>query len=62
MPILWEDPIMRDANIDLEAGRYDPEPGTRMLTSALVLFVLVLVATCLMAGIYLQAVARMAAR
>jgi hypothetical protein len=27
-----------------------------------VLFVLVLVATCLMAGIYLQAVARMAAR
>jgi hypothetical protein len=56
MPILWEDFIVRDANIDLEAARYDPEPGTRMLTSALVLFVLVLVATCLMAGAYMQAV------
>jgi hypothetical protein len=62
VPILWEDFTVRDANIDREAARYEPEPGTRMLTSALVLFVLVLFATCLMAGIYMQAVARMAAR
>jgi hypothetical protein len=56
MPILWTEDIVRDANIDLEAARYDPEPGTRMLTSALVLFVLVLFVTCLMAGAYMQAV------
>ena len=47
---------MRDANIDLEASRYDPEPGTRMLTSAVVLFFLVLMVTLLMAGSYMQAV------
>ena len=47
---------MRDANIDREAMRYDPEPGTRLLTSTLVLFVVVLCATCLAVGIYLQAV------
>ena len=56
--ILWTDGVMpmRDANIDLEASRYDPEPGTRMLTSAVVLFFLVLMVTLLMAGSYMQAV------
>lgn len=47
---------MRDANIDREALRYDSEPGTRLLTSTLVLALVVLCATCLMVGIYLQAV------
>jgi hypothetical protein len=63
MSILWTDGVMpmRD-NLDLEAARCDDEPGTRMLTSALVLFVVVLCATCLMAGLYMHAVARMATR
>jgi hypothetical protein len=57
MPILWTDGVMpmRD-NLEYEAARCDDEPGTRMLTSALVLFVLVLVVTLLMAGAYIQAV------
>lgn len=53
---------MRDRNLELEAARYQPEPGTRLLTSAVMLGFVVLCATLLMAGIYLQAAARMAAR
>lgn len=59
MPILWTDDgvmPMRDKNIDLEASRYDPEPGTRLLTSTLVLALVILCATLLMVGGYLTAV------
>ena len=46
---------MRD-NLEFEASRYDPEPGTRMLTSAVALAILVLFATLMMAGGYITAV------
>ncbi len=52
---------MRD-NLEMEAARYQPEPGTRLLTSALALAIVVLFATLMMAGLYMQAVARMATR
>lgn len=56
MPILWTEDIVRDANIDREAARYDPEPGTRLLTSAVALAILVLFATLMMAGAYITTI------